>query len=173
MKNFKRAFLMALAAALLFGGCSGNKNPEAGTETETEDAEESATPKDFVEEYVSNLSTDEERESFLSFWNDTQLYCKRIKIELKSIENTEKFEFDPTDDENIPEAARDIFNYAEIKMNASYDKHSDYLLTIDGEDVSLEYDGHVFYPSDYSYTEMQDVIQKFSSDRSAEQSTEQ
>ncbi len=148
--------VIALVLVLCMTGC-GNKdntvNPEAGNEVVE-------TTNDFMDKYISKLESNQDRTNFLNFWNAMTSYCSGLEYELDEMSNTESYTFDPTKSDNIPEILKNKYDFASIKFFDGFDKHSGFKMTIEGENVSLEFDGEEFYPTNYGYSEVQSLVNK-------------
>ena len=158
-----RKILLVLMACLILvsvAGCGGaNGDVEKGNDTGIVE-----TNKDYMEKYISNLSTNDERTAFLSFWNSITSYCSGLEYKLGELENTAEYSFDPTKADNIPAEIKEQYDFASIKFFKGFATHKDFEMTINGENVKLSFDGEEFYPSNYGYSEVEALVEKYNAE---------
>ena len=97
----------------------------------------------------------------MSFWQQSISYSKAIQLELKEISNTNNYTFDPTNSSEIPNEISNIYDFSSIKRRKGFEKHQNFELTITGTNVKLSYDGIEFFPTKYSYLEVQELVEKY------------
>lgn len=158
-----RKILLVLMVCLMLvsvAGCGGTKGEvEKGNDTGIE-----ATNKDYMEKYISSLSTNDDRTAFLSFWNSITSYCSGLEYKLGKIENIGEYSFDPTKAEAIPDEIKEQYDFASIKFFKGFATHRDFKMTISGENVKLSFDGEEFYPSNYDYSEVEALVEKYNAE---------
>lgn len=158
----KKILLFAVIAALALGTCACNKNSNTETDESTPAEAENNTADydsgDLMVKHIKSIEP-ESRDDFLYFWQSAISYCTGIKLELKEIENTASYEFDPTDESQIPAELSEIYDFAGLKRRDPENRHKDFKLSIDGTDVKLSFDGMEIYPTDYGYSDIQEMIE--------------
>ena len=145
-------FIFAIA------GC-GNKKAETNVESDSGVVE---TNNDYMAKHIQSIEP-ENRDEFLYFWQSAVAYCKAVKLELKEIGNTNSYEFDPTDESQIPEELKSI-DFSKLKRDNSKNLHKDFKLCIDGTNVELSFDGIDIYPTDYGYSDIEEIIEGLKSE---------
>ncbi len=158
----KKALLILFVCVFVvccFSACGGGKNNEAVTESADESYD------NVWEKHIASLEDDSAREKFARFWTDMSFYCSGIEYELKQIDNQISYEFDPTDDEAIPEEIKDLYDFDDIKLFLDYSNHKDYILNIDGINVTMFFDDIQFYPTDMSTSDILVLVEKYSSEQ--------
>ncbi|MBO4898408.1 MAG: hypothetical protein J5590_08945 [Clostridia bacterium] len=155
----KRILLFGMIAVIAIGmcGCGKNKSTEAIDTGNSVEESESADNGNKMEKYIKGM-TQEEKNDFLHYWRGSQTYCGIIEYELKEMGNTNSYEFDPTDKTQIPEELKDI-DFDQIKRDDTKNLHSDFKIKIDGKKVELSYDGMDIYPTEYSFSDIQKMIE--------------
>ena len=159
-----KKIIICLFAILCLTGCgvSENQNLETNTNVENNNSYDTSS-MDYMEKYIYNLPSDEDRTNFLSFWQQSISYSKAIQLELKEISNTNNYTFDPTNSSEIPNEISNIYDFSSIKRRKGFEKHQNFELKITGTNVKLSYDGIEFFPTKYSYLEVQELVEKFNS----------
>lgn len=157
-----KKIIICLFAILCLTGCgvSENQNLETNTNVENNNSYDTSS-MDYMEKYIYNLPSDEDRTNFLSFWQQSISYSKAIQLELKEISNTNNYTFDPTNSSEIPNEISNIYDFSSIKRRKGFEKHQNFELTITGTNVKLSYDGIEFFPTKYSYLEVQELVEKY------------
>ena len=145
-------FIFAIA------GC-GNQKEEISVESDSGVVE---TKNDYMTKHIQSIEP-ENRDEFLYFWQSAVAYCKAVKLELKEIGNTNSYEFDPTDESQIPEELKSI-DFSKLKRDNSKNLHNDFRLCIDGTNVELSFDGIDIYPTDYGYSDIEEIIEGLKSE---------
>lgn len=160
-----KKIIICLFAVLCLTGCGVSENQNLDTNDNVENSINSydTSSMDYMEKYIYNLPTNEDRKDFLSFWQQSISYSKAIQLELKEISNTNNYSFDPTNPTEIPTEISNIYDFSSIKRRKGFDKHQNFKLTITGTNVKLSYDGIEFFPTKYSYSEVQELVEKFNS----------
>lgn len=170
----KKILLFTLIAALALGICgcgkTVNKSDDNKTDAakeveavqETEAAQEAGESEevegdDYMTKHIRSINPSD-RAEFLAFWQDAIAYCRMIKLELRELGNTASYEFDPTDESQIPAALSEI-DFSELAQDNAKNLHKDFVLGIDGEDVTLSFDGIDIYPTDYVYSDIEKIIE--------------
>lgn len=151
----KRILLLGLVITLALGMCSCGKSQN------TEPKEQPVTKKmdsgNYMEEHIKSIAP-ENRAEFLSFWQMSISYCKIIAFELKNMGNTQDYSFDPTDESQIPEEISELYDFSELSEANMKNLHKNFKMEIKGAEVSLSYDGIDIYPTEYAYSDIQDII---------------
>jgi len=158
-----KKIIICLFAVLFLTGCGVSENQKLDTNDNVENSINSydTSSMDYMEKYIYNLSSNADRTIFLGFWHQSITYAKSIQLELKGISNTNSYTFDPTNSSEIPSEISNIFDFSSIKRRSGFDKHQNFKLTINGTDVKLSYDGIEFFPTKYSYSEVQELVEKY------------
>ncbi len=152
----KKILLFVLAIAIVGSLCAcGEKNDVEKQNPEV--ISEQIDDSDYMTKHIKSI-TPENREEFLSFWQASVSYCKTIALELKNSGNTNKYEFDPTDSSQVPEEISGLYDFSRLNQKNSRKLHKDFIMTIDGSDVTLSYDGIDVYPTTYAYSDIQGII---------------
>ena len=149
---------------ILITGCTKKDNQilnNSGQEIINNENNYDASSMDYMEKYIYQLPNNSARTDFLSFWNSMTSYCLGLEYELKEISNTNNYSFDPTDSSSIPSNLSDLYSFSDIKWFAGYSTHKNYLIVVNGEDVKMSFDGIEFYPTNYGYTEVQKLVEKY------------
>lgn len=155
MKKKVLSFMLVCLAAVCLTACGREKSDTGQMETKQETK---AGDADYMYNYLKGMSSAQERKEFLNFWNFSVAYCKGIKIQLKKIKNEVAYEFDPTDETQIPAEIKDIYDFSEIKEYGRKGRHKNIKISIDRMDVRLSFDGIEFYPTTYGYSDLQKYI---------------
>lgn len=151
----KKVLLLVLVVSLVLSVCAcGNKDVEK-VENNNEIVE--VDNNDYMTKHIKSISP-ENRNEFLSFWHAAISYCKTIGLELKGMNNQASYEFDPTDESQIPEAIKGIYDFSRLNQKNTKGLHKDFKMEIDGVDVKLSFDGIDIYPTEYEYSEIQGII---------------
>ena len=160
MSKVKKVVLVVLVLilAVSFEACKSEKQTD---NVPAADAVQSTDSGDYMYQYLQSLDSDSAREGFLSFWHYSVTYCRCIENELKAIDNTQSFEFDPTDERQIPPEIADVYSFSDLGIKNKNNVHQNILLKIDGTNVQLSYDDIVFYPNSYSYQDVQEMVNSF------------
>lgn len=124
----------------------------------------SETNGDYMEKYIANIDNDDEREKFLSFWNSVTSYCSGLEYKLSEIENTSNYTFDPSNSGSIPDELKEVYDFASIKFFKGFSTHKNFEMKIVGEKVELSFDDEKFYPSEYGYSEVESLIEKYNAE---------
>lgn len=149
----KRVIAVVLVTALIgsLGGCknkdSGVKNAEATPTAVAENKKENKVNTSGmhpVEKLMAEAEKTWEVRALLDESVDLFVYSGNIEAELKG--NAGKAEFDPTNEEEIPQSIKELCNPTIIKECLEYDSEKKYKMIIDGESVSLEVNGVRYYP---------------------------
>lgn len=152
----KRILLFTAIAVLVVGICGCNKADDTLTSEPTA-AKTEAKSDDYMVKHIRSIEP-ENREEFLYYWQGAISYCKAVKLELKEIGNTNSYEFDPTDESQIPSELSGV-DFSNLKRDNSKNLHKDFKLKIDGTDVELSFDGIDIYPTDYGYSDIAEIIE--------------
>lgn len=158
----KKLFLVLMACFIIVSasGC-GSKPDDVKNEKEAYVVEVSG---DYMEKYIANLPTDDDRTDFLSFWNSITSYCGGLEYKLSEIENTVEYAFDPSNSESIPDELKEVYSFSTIKFFKGFATHKDFEMKISGETVELSFDGEIFYPTNYGYSDVQSIIEKYNAE---------
>lgn len=150
----RKISLMLVISIIILGitGC-GNKKEEPSVESDAEVIE-----TDYMVKYIQSIEP-ENRDEFLYFWQSAISYCKAVKLDLKEIGNTNAYEFDPTDESQIPAELKNI-DFSKLKRDNSKNLHKDFNLRIDGTNVELSFDRIDIYPTDYGYSDIREIIEE-------------
>lgn len=159
---FKKLLCGVLVVLMMASLCGCGNN--ASNVVENDESSVTEVSGDYMEKYIAKLDSNSEREDFLSFWNSMTSYCMAIEIELREIGNTEKYEFNPIDAGTIPETISSLYDFAEIKFFSGYDAHDNYKMVIDGKKVEFSFDGETFYPTNYGYTDVKTLVDKYNAE---------
>lgn len=159
----KKVLLIVLVLVMVLTAC-GKGGDEAATEIGVEEIVENIEFEDFLEEYVAKLESNAERENFLYLWECVTGFCERAEYKLEKAEFKGKFEFDPTDKDNIPQEVQAVIDFMEFSMFSYIDEHGNYKMTIDGDKVTLSFDGHEFYPTDDGYLTVKGYVEKYNAE---------
>lgn len=164
--NFKKWIGALLCMSILFAlcGCSGNNENSADVNTDNINAEEEFAEGDWVEKYIKNLDTDEEREAYYVLWNELYYYCTGAEYALEDINNAEKYEFNPMDSENIPLELKDMYNFNYLSVILGADELGEYKMAIDATDVKLFINGEVFYPTKKTTMDIRSLVDKYNAE---------
>lgn len=154
----KKVFILATICLVTVCLVACNNSEVGGQETET-NQETKVVNSDYMEKYLENMSSDKERNDFLDYWHSVKTYCTGLEYELSDVDNSQKYEFDPTDEASIPEEIKDIYDFTEIKLYDRKGIHKDFRLIIDGKKLFLQFDGEEFYPTTYGYSDLQKLIE--------------
>lgn len=152
----RKILLIVLATALILSLCACGEKKVAETE-DPQTVSEQVDNSDKMVKHIKSIEP-EDREEFLAFWQSSILYCKAIALELKNGGNTDKYEFDPTDESQIPKEISSLYDFSELSRENTENLHKDFIMTVDGADVTLSYDGMEMYPTTYAYSDIQDII---------------
>lgn len=152
----KKILLFILAVAVVMSLCSCGEKTNVETE-EPEVVTEQLDNSDYMVKHIKSIKP-ENRDEFLSFWQASVSYCKTIALELKNSGNTNSYEFDPTDASQVPEEISGLYDFSRLNQKNSENLHKDFMMKINGADVSLSYDGIDIYPTTYAYSDIQDII---------------
>ena len=152
----RKILLIVLATALILSLCACVEKKVAEPE-DPQTVSEQVDNSDKMVKHIKSIEP-ENREEFLSFWQASVSYCKAIALELKSSGNTNKYEFDPTDTSQIPEEISSLYDFSRLSQKNSKNLHKNFIMTVDGADVTLSYDGMEMYPTTYAYSDIQDII---------------
>ena len=158
MKKLFVAVLLCMSIVNLVG-CSNNKSNEPENDYIISDDAE-VEEKDFLEGYIKNLE-DGNKMNFFNFWNELKSYCSSLEYELQAIGNEKAYEFNPMEEGTVPEELKDVYNFTKIKYSVEVEKHSNYILKIDGANVEFHFDGYCFYPTKRTATEVQKIAKKY------------
>ena len=156
MKKFLTLFM---TVAIIFAMTACNNNETSTNENvETEKVEIS----NFLDEYISELPDDSSRKAFKSLWNAVEMTGNLLTRKMAG--NTQKFEFDPSAE--IPTEVSEKFDFNALLSNRDFKNHKDYKITIDGENVYIDFDGVRFYPSEYDITDVEKYVEKHCTEES-------
>lgn len=157
----KRVLSIVLACALMLSLPACGKKDGGQIELETNPVSVIETPEgDYMEKYIASLD-EETRSRFTLFWSSICSYCRNIEAELKEMENVNEYSFDPTKSDTIPPELAEKYNFSNIKFYDGYDKHENYEMKVVGDKVQLSFDGEIFYPTEYSYSDIEDYVEKY------------
>lgn len=157
MKKKILLFAVVTAFAIGVGGCCSKNDDAAEPQNAVETQVDNVDSGDGMVNHIKSL-TPEDRTEFLNFWQASIVYCNGVALELKGIKNTAKYEFDPTDEAQIPAEISKIYNFSRLSQANSKKLHKDFKMTIDGTDVTLSFDGMDIYPTTYGYSDIQEII---------------
>lgn len=163
MKRKLALIIMLCVLTLAVNGCgskTSNQSNDALTDSEVE-ITDSTKSNDEIKNYLVSLAP-ERRGEFLYFWQQTTNCCNGIEFELRKIKNEDSYEFDPTDESQIPETVKDVYEFSKLKQIDYTNVHKDYKITIKGVNVTLFIDGIKYFPTDYSYNDISNMIQSLS-----------
>ncbi len=117
-----------------------------------------AEKTDYMYEYVTKIAP-EDRNAFAAFWNRMYSYYLQVTRAMRENKNEGHYEFDiDRDSSSVPNKVMEIFDVTSLYDVIGADKHTNYKMTIDGTDVSLYFDNYKFFPSEYSYGEICELI---------------
>lgn len=154
MKKKILLFVFAIVFTIGVSACGGNTNTEIEKE---EISTEKVDHADYMVQHIKSIKP-ENRDEFLSFWQTSVSYCKTIALELKNSGNTNSYEFDPTDASQIPEEISGLYDFSRLTKKNSENLHKNFVMKINGTEVSLSYDGIDIFPTKYAYSDIQDII---------------
>lgn len=152
----KKILLFVLAISVMAGlsACGENSNTEIENKEIVADKVDDA---DYMVKHIKSIEP-ENRDEFLSFWQTSISYCKTIALELKNSGNKNSYEFDPTDASQVPEEISGLYDFSRLEKKNYDNLHKNFVMKINGADVSLSYDGIDIFPTTYAYSDIQDII---------------
>ena len=162
-----KKIIICIIGILCLTGCGGGvKNENLETNKNIDNASTKTTTAnvskmDYMEKYIYQLPSNDDKNTFLSFWHQSIAYAKAIQYELKSISNTNNYTFDPTNSSEIPSELSNIYDFSSITRRRGFEKHKNFKLTIEGTNVKLSYDDIEFFPTTYSYSDVQELVEKY------------
>jgi len=158
----KKGITLVLTLCILLVGLAGCGNNS--TEVDTGKVDVIETNKDYMEKYISELKDGGERASFLSFWNSMCSYCRGLELKLREVSNGKSYTFDPTDESSIPAELKDLYDFSKIRFYSGVDTHENYEMKVNGEKVEFSFDGETFYPTNYGYTDVKNLVDKYNAE---------
>lgn len=147
-------FLLIGAIALTMTACVKKEEKQEENEIYTEQN------VNFLEKYIANLPDNKSRKAFEILWNDVEMTGHLLERKMNG--NTEKYEFDPSGE--IPTQIAEAMDFSSLLSNMTFKNHKDWKITIDGENVYIEFDGIQFYPSEYGIMDVKEYIEKYNTE---------
>ena len=159
----KRKISLILVISIIILGIAGCGNQKEETNVESSSGV-METNNDYMEKYIAKLESSQDRTNFLNFWNAMCSYCSGLEYELVEMGNKNTYEFDPTEPSDIPVELSEKYDFASIKFFDGFKTHTNFKMKVDGENVTLSFDGEEFYPTNYGYSEVQNIVNKYNAE---------